>query len=254
MKFHPGFLAGHGESSIYKHIVNVGLDGNLANCLDFGVGTCYPGTGQTVHDLCGNADYWMGLNSSVEAIEPVFHGTAGRATASEYMDMGVITAKADLAWHTSAHKDGATFTVMMIGDMLSSAQVFVTTSGGPGVLAGFWVTCSSGSNLQLRVANGTSLCLGATSTIAGSPLATNVMFVSVSENGGATASHFRINGNAETFNGSYTSPTSAAQGYATAIGLGGTNYKLAGFAAWSRALSVSETLSIYNEVRTRWGI
>lgn len=260
MKFHPGFLAGKGAVSIYKHIVDVGADSQLFQCLDFGISECHSAGSQTLHDLAGSTDFWNGVDGTA-TFDATFFGTAGDGTAAEYFSVGlpgIMTAKGSTFWSTNDHINGGRFTVMVVAEFPGGGSggpsgVIFSTNGNSNTAIGV-TAAMNGDRLALKVANGTGLAYSGSSTIT-APAGFSVAFIAIDENVIANGSHWRINSNSETFVSSYTSPSSSAQSQTTTLFTGSqVPFRCAAFAAWSRDLSVGETQSIYDAVKTRWGL
>ena len=83
--------------------------------------------------------------------------------------------------------------------------------------------------------------------------------VAIDEATGGTASHFNINGTTETFDGTYTTPSSSAATYTAelcAVGNGqllpGNGFRMACHAVWSEALSTTQTGNIRTEIMARF--
>lgn len=256
LKFHPGFLAGKGAVSIYRRIVNLGLDSALGTCLDFGISETYSATAQAINDLSpAGGNFYMGVDTGA-TFDPTFHGTAGDGTANEYMTfgpIGIMLARTFNFWQDNLHKAGASFTIMAVAENNGLDSTLITTNDASNTAIGVYAFLN-GSSTVLRVANGSALSLNVESTIT-APLGLNIIFISASENGGAAASHWRINSNTETFNAHYTSPSASPASVYPKLGQGSqSNFKMAAFALWTSALTTTDTGNIYDAIKVRWGL
>lgn len=123
-----------------------GLTDGLELLLDAGDSNSYPGSGQFWFDLSGHdRDFVMGAGDTVEGRDPTFvsdgikshftwEDTSGGATTDRFIQIST-----DTAWVDSWHKDGAVFSLLVIGKNPSSAfkYCFGTSAGnGPGIAMG----------------------------------------------------------------------------------------------------------------------
>ncbi|QND60384.1 hypothetical protein [Mesorhizobium huakuii] len=242
-----------------------GLTSSLQICFDAADANSYSGTGQVWNDLSGNAvNYNRGSSSTATTDDPTFNGTAGALSANEYFscDGGdffspVATTTFDDNWH----KDGATETVMAIVWIPTTpTNTFRTILGNFSGIPGSTLTCIDTNNLSWRIEGSSTnnFAWGLASAIAG---AWAIIVVSFNENGGATASHWNVNGTITAFNGNLTGPSAAAPNGNLQIGRdanGGSivpsGFRYACIAAWNRALSQAETAALFNGMRNRYGL
>jgi hypothetical protein len=129
--------------------------------VDAGDTNSYPGTGQTLADLSGNAnDFWLGSTSAVEASDPTWHGSANGLSANEYFqhDGGdwCRSKAANPAAIDALHKANAVFTILALIDPTYAAAVqgICGTGGALGTDIGFRFTLTATGLLNLQVANG----------------------------------------------------------------------------------------------------
>lgn len=213
-------MAGYRPGDPFNRVIQyLGLSSGLKLCLDSGDIASWPGSGQKWLDTSGGGnDFFLGLTGSSASDDPTFTGTAGRLSANEYwaMDTNDIFTydTTNTSWMTNIHSNGAIFTIL--------SWIYIT-SYGAGNSAGVCGTLGAGtigfllrlnsatgalnfqtqgsSTLTQFVSTGTALALNAW----------NLVGISITENGGAGAGQFYINGatNGAAFNPNYTTPSTA---------------------------------------------
>lgn len=246
------------RSSVQGLVAQLGLAPALS--LDAGDRTSYGGTGQTWTDLSGGSrNFTRGADTSASTDDPTFNGTAGGLSASEFWSFDgadrFAQANANGAFENAHHKDGATrtFCAYLLPASLSAGQViYGAINSGTNIGVSFLVT--SAGTLRLQVGNGTS----ATSfTSTGALTASSAAFVLVSYtiNG---ASFFLINGNAETFTATVSSPSAsnATNAYSIGAAPNGTSPILSGghlsiVGGFNAALSQAQAVALSTMIRQR---
>jgi hypothetical protein len=265
---HPGAFAG----SLYQAIQDLSLTGNLKLCIDAGDSGCYGGSGQTITDLSAEgSDLWLGATSSGEASDPTFNGSAGGLSASEYFSFDGgdwLTFKSKPTWIDALHKTNGVWTVVAgiyIPNLTGDSGIFGNNDTSWNRI-GTSVAVTSGEKLRIDVTDGggSPPAIQQASTAALDISAWNIVGVSVDEATGGTASFFNINGTEETFDGSYTSPSSAAASHTPEVmatgGGSGTNDpmesggRLGFLGVWDTDLSQANVEALRALMRSRYSI
>jgi hypothetical protein len=254
-------------SGFVKTIRTAGLDTNLVCCLDAGAQDSYDGTSQTWYDQTENGNnFYLGDDSGVQGTDVSFQGTAGAESSNEYFVSNsgrrLTEVKASSVFD-SFHKDGAQFTMAFVayctGD--SAFSLFGNSATQTVAVTGVHLYVPNNAtyqHLNLSVFNGSTRIVEVTS--ANQFVAVNTWQLLVySYNETTGQGHWRNGNNTETFSVSYSSPSSGApearaQLFAGGNGQGGSNdgSRLAGFFAWDRSLSISETQTLYNSLLGRY--
>ena len=274
-------LVGFGASaavdlSLYGAITANGLTGNLQLCLDAGDVSSYTGSGQSWLDRSGNGyDFYRGAGSGSEASDPTFNGTAGALTSSEYFSVDggdwFTYDSANETWMQNLHKDNAAYTILAIlyPGAVNSYQDICGT-GASSAETGFDLAINGSAKFYLEVDRSSAGSPAITKTSDSSLSATTWQFLAVSLNeatglGGGflwrNGAYLQVGG-ADTFNSTYTSPSTGSAAGTFQIGArGGTQAtpllngsRIAGFAAWSTALTKAQLDSIYSQLASRFGL
>lgn len=268
------FVVGRSTYSAMGAINALGLTTSLQLCLDAGDVNSYSGSGQSWLDLSGNGyDFFRGANGSAAADDPTFNGSAGALTSSEYwgFDGGDFFTydSANETWMQDIHKDNATvsfaFWVYSKAIAASGNEVLIGTNGSGASPTGFRMYLfQGGGQAAFFVQNGGATVLQISSLAEGLTASDNTWhFVALSfaEGVGAT---WQIDGTqaVEVDSTAYSSPASgdASQTMCLAnAGSGGiatldNGSRLAMALVWSRALSATELMDLFNATRDRFGI
>ncbi|WP_421849896.1 LamG-like jellyroll fold domain-containing protein [Oricola sp.] len=268
--------AASGNQNLYEVLQSLGLTTNLEMCVDFGVSDCYPGSGQTVSDLSGNGeDFWRGRYSTSESADPIFNGTAGDLSDGEYFEWDRTSSpwqclelkSGTPAWVDNLHKNNAAWTALAWVYPHSSASgsrcVMGVGLAGDSTHRGVMFRMDPSNFLRLTVARGTSgsWAKTETSTLAITENAWQLVAISLDEAAGASGSFFQINDDAEdTFNGSYSSPSSSGASHALQLGADDQEYamdngdRMAAAAILSTALTSANIDAIFNATKGRFGV
>lgn len=243
-------------------IKRLGLQTSLQFCIDAGDVASYSGSGQTVQDMSDqNHDFTFGPTTGTEATDPTFIGVAGRQSSGEYW-LGTIATRKMLVtprgtW-SDVHKNGSAFTaafwhyhsgngsgVFSTLEPSDPSQVGIAIGTFVGPPAGVWgmdvysLTDITTYNSDLVIPTGQA----------------NFLAISLNEATGAYV--IQTNGTTKTGTQAYTSTTEVASGQdvwvlpsssaSTAAG------RLYNACFWTRALSATELLNLYNATKAKFG-
>lgn len=265
----PFFVPGS-NPNLYEIIQSTGTSSGLQMALDAGASSSYT-SGQKWLDLTsGGYDVYLGADGTASASDPTFHGSPGGLSSSEYFsyDGGDYFTydTTNETWMNSLHKDNAVFTILFafyISSLASTFYALGTRDNSDGPIGIYFNITTSGHN-QLVCSNGSANSLNVTADAAASTGTWCIHAVSVDE--AAASGFFYNNGNydtvssSNTFNATYSSPSASnANGFNIGSPAGGSNpapsgNRIACLGIWTRALSKTELDSIYNILKTRWGL
>lgn len=272
----PPSFRRNSNTKMIDELTNLGLKTSLVCCLDAGDSASYDGSSQTWNDVSGNSNsFFRGATSGATSTDPTFHGTAGNKSSSEYFQ----TDGGDAFWQASSltfmnawHKDNAAFTM--------AGWCYIPTSGSSPSL-GFFCNWRANSDLGVRVflsASPTMVMMNASGSGSGQAFTTSSnltlldqwQFAVVSFSEGSGTSFAQINATAELMTSDdYSSPSSTTAPFGVAImgipNLAGTGLNTGAFQcadgqrinslmAWSRAISQSEALALYNATKGKFGL
>jgi hypothetical protein len=261
--------------SLQQAITLAGLTANLKVSLDAAEALSYPGTGQTIADRSGTgSDFYLGTTDTAQTDDPSFNGNAGALSKEDYLSfdggdtMQIVTAP---SWAQTLHKNGAVLSAfygiyypaspngVIWGD--SQAATAAQQTGACGYLG-------AAAKHRFIVLNAQATVLDKTADAAGATSAWHILGVSVDENGGAGAGFLYRDGaydpvgSANTWNPSYTSPSSAdspnpfqlsGAGYLPDAFANGT--RLGFFALWQGvALTKANFDTLFDLMRPRYGL
>jgi hypothetical protein len=261
----------HPRMSMYDTVKRLGLAANCKLILDAGDNVSYPGSGQVWSDISGQGNNFnLGVTNVANTDDPTFSGSPGIRGSNYFSSDGgdfCRLAGAVPSWMQNLHKDGALTTMVfwafmpatgsmfLIGDcqglFAQIGMTFVLSSGAGDRLR--WIVCKTGGTAGLD-------------TGSSGPVFTRSVWamysITISENGGASASYFGINGTYTIFNGSVTGPSASNASYVMEI-MGGGNggvpaasgSRMGSCAVWEgQALAQSDITNIFNYTRGRYGI
>lgn len=259
--------------SLIDAITDAGLTSNLKICLDAGDADSYDGTSQSWLDLSGNGhDFYRGVTSGSEASDPTFNGSVGGLSSAEYFSFdggdNFIYDTTNETWMQDIHKDGAIYSILCCYYPITSGSI-CGTAGSSGTAIGFKFRVPSG-DLLIDVQNGSGNASSASSTDGAviTNSAWNIGGLSYNEPAGSGGSFYYANGSyaqsdaSDTFDGTYSSPSSSNAANTFAIGCsGGTGDRLtsgsrmAWFAVWAgTALSKANFDTLYAALKGRVGL
>ncbi len=243
------------------------LTTNLQLCLDAGDSASYDPAVQTDKwlDRSGNGyDFYRGSGTGADAGDPTFNGTAGALSTAEYWssDGGDYFTydSANETWMENIHKDNAAVSFLL--------WYYQAGTGSGGVLGdlgaaagntGFRFTLNATNVLQFAVFNiGTSVAsLTTTGTVTAD--AWNCIGLILDEASGGTATKIYINGAVESFDGTYTLPSSSGASFALAIGTRGSSNtpmrsgaRVAMVAGWNAVKTTADFDKIYNATHSNF--
>lgn len=243
------------------------LSANLLLCLDAGDGASYS-SGQVWSDTSGQATHFnRGSTSGAGADDPTFNGTPGGLSGSEFWSFDGADffrkASANGTRIENIHKDNAIYTLagwMYTSNAETSFLMGNTQNASGNTGFNYAITGTGRSNL-LRVTNGSGQALAATA-VASFPAGLSWCFTAVSVNEGAALGTFATNGVIETFNPTYSSPSSGSAMAVLEIASRGNAgaplnaaHRVAQVAMWEgRALTGDELLAIFQATRDRYGV
>ncbi len=263
----PGFRTAL-PRALYNVIIQRGLDVSLVLSLDAGDINCTTGSANQVWSdrSSGGNNYNRGAGSGSGADDPTFNGTPGALTLNEYWlcnGSQFFTPVAATTFDDTWNKAGALVTVCAIVWIPTTpTNTFRTIMGNyNGTNNSATLDIISTNVLSWRVEGGSTTNLGWSGSVPGIAGKWAIIIVSVNEAGGAVASHWNVNGTITTFNGAYTSPAGTTSAGGMTIGRdanGGATvpntWRYGCMAAWNRALSQTETASLFTGMRKRYGL
>tara|TARA_R110002126_G_scaffold53902_1_gene145983 strand:+ start:2161 stop:3006 length:846 start_codon:yes stop_codon:yes gene_type:complete len=268
--------AGGADASFMGDIVTAELDGNLQFCLDAGSADSYT-SGTKWLDLSGNGqDFFRGPDGNSQ--RPVFNGTAGGLSSSEYWswadDSGAPYFRYDSAnetWMNNMHQNNALWSVCWV--------IYATDTGYANGMIGTTVSnsqhgfnvhlTSGGTSNKFRIRAHAGNYTNAINETSADPQvnfnAWNFIGMTISEAAGGTASRWWTDRSGEdAFNGTYTSPSSAAatnvlelfaKGAGTSTWAGASGLKVGAVAAWSGVgLTAANFSTLHSAIGPRFGI
>lgn len=255
-----------GGTGLRPILHDIGLRNGLVLCLDARDNRSYPGSGTQWLDMSGNGhDFDFGAAGAA----PTFTGTANERDAYILFDGGDILTyeTSNAAWMTAMHQASATFSWIFGVYHITGQDTLMgdtAATSGSGLTAGTGVNCTINSTdvVAFRVRNAASAVMtNYISTATMTENAWNFFGISINSAAGASGGFAQVNGAAETFDATYTSP---AAGNATAtlqLGAHGnaaspltSGARLAYVAAWNRSLSAAELTKAYRALRRNLGI
>lgn len=275
-----GSSGGGADGSFYGNIVSAGLTTGLQVCLDAGALASYPGSGQIWSDLSGNGfDFLLGADNSATATDPTWNagGTAGALTSSEYFsldggDYFTLDESANPAAFETLHKDNAVLSwlaaVYTPGTWGANDALFGMQGGAAVNNVGFSCICATGAGkLGAFVGRGGAGALSIYPDAAITTGAWRILGGSINEPAGAGGGFFYDTGSynqvsaADTFNATYSSPSSSSATYKMQIcaaGNGGNpianGARIACFALWTTALTKANLDTIKALIGPRFGV
>lgn len=273
-----GAGAGHGPRAtaispfaglnLYEIAQALGLDAGLSVALDAGAASSYS-SGQTWTDLAGLANFYRGGGSSAEGVDPTFSGTPGAVTASEYwsFDGGdyFSLAGSNPAIFNSMNKNNANFTILFIAQLPDAGtdQILFATNSNSTNTIGIIFKKRVDGRLGCFVTTGSGTCFYFNSDDA-IPTTPFILSISIDEPG--AYGFYRMNSaafpvaSAETFDATYSSPSTGNATLAARIGANpydanndriAAGGKLWGAMVFSPALSIAATDSLHDAINSR---
>ncbi len=259
---------GRSPYSALAAIQSLGLTTNLQLCLDAGDNASAPSGATSWLDISGNGyDFFRGTTAAGQATDPTFNGTPGGVSSSEYwsFDGGDYFTydTTNETWMQNVHKNNATATFAWWIYAPTPGVVYVITGtdnlAGIGGDIGFHVNYRANGALRFSVNDeshpGNSFDSTAT-------ISTGVWtFGAVSIDEASASGIHQIGATQETFTATYSFPSVNAATYTMQIGAAGnaasplpSGSRMAMICAWSRALSATELMDLFNATRDRFGI
>lgn len=252
-----GFGAGGTEKSFNGIIQGLGLGTSLLVCLDAGDINSYDGSSQTWANTAPGSvgtDFYRGSGSGSDGADPTFNGTAGALTESEYFshDGGDYFTEVSSGWGDDEfHKDGATFTIAgiwYIANFGNYQGLYSTAINLASQIGIHWFINVTNGIFVVQARNGSGLPLNVATTMSATNGAWAFGALSVDENGGSSSGLVLWNSSTETFNPSYTSPSSSAATQPSVIGWASfplrSGSRIGALGVWNRALSSVELASL----------
>jgi hypothetical protein len=267
-----------GPNSTMREVIRaLNLETSLQLLLDAGDANSYDGSSQTWTDLSGNGNhFYRGSGSGSDAADPTFNGVAGRQSGSDYFghdggDWFTLAAGAAPAWQSALHKSGGAFTILQwayVGNLTGLAPGQAGFGCGDNLSATDGAHAFSFSNsgttqnaISVSVVNAVGSIWGGKSTIVVGNNAWQMIAVSLTV--GSNPIRFAINGATEDINSAASgTPSStdsqaglvigavAPDGHAKAI----SGCRLAVQCLWTRALSATELVAVFNATRSKFSI
>jgi hypothetical protein len=254
----------------------LGLLTSLQWVVDFGDSDSISATDQQTLGTIpsGGIVFTRGPNSSVDAQrDGTFVGTLGKQSSGEYLSVNGTTvlplgrvASPRATWSDNAHKNSALFTFAgwFYRDAAASGAWFFYTggfsAGSPGINIGATLDGDPDPNCPyLEVGNSSG---GFAASLVADTLTVpkgSAMFVALSADEASGSFVFQINGSQQTVSATYSSPSSSTAALTEANVSAGNNEntntgRVYNAAWWSRALSASELLGLYNADKSKFGL
>ncbi len=217
---------------VYDALSRAGLLAAAAGgvCYDLGDSACYAGSGQTLTDLLGTMNAYLGNTSSADSDDPAFVGTAGALSQNEKLtfdggDNLKITGS-NPSGVDNLHKDNAKYTVLaaLNLDATNTTRALYGT-GTTQSHVGMRFNILGNRRLQPVVCNGSGSAFAFNqSSTAGLP-AGEWCFAgtSLDEAAGAGGVNYYVNGVHEAVSSTYSSPSAASASLALQIGANGNS-------------------------------
>ncbi len=272
-----GLVAGDPSLGFYNDIDQTGLLTSLELVLDAGAATSYT-SGQKWLDISGNGyDFFLGTNVSADATDPTFTGSAGGLSDGEYflMDGGDFF-KYDTtleSWMTNMYKDNADWTVLMwtYGPAGGDSDGWFGcgfNSGGGGTPAVNYANIGAGT-IKQQITVWRDSEPAAVRAIGASTMAINTWHmhgISFDEATGSGGGFFFLDGaynqvsSSDTWNATISSAATndGAEFHILDSNLVGQKWpnltRIAGFMAWSTALSFANIDALFDKQKGRFGI
>jgi hypothetical protein len=258
------------KAVMIEAINSLGLNTGLKLCLDAGDINSYSGSGQKWLDTSGNGyDFDFGASGSVEGVDPTFSGTAGRQSASEYINFAdgdyMEYDTSNETWMNNLHKNNALFTIAtwaFVPTINDTVCIICGDNGGNTTDIGISLFVrQSTSVLALNVNRGTS---GSNAlTLSGSAVNINAWnFLALSLDEAGNSATMQVNGTQTSHSATYSSPSASNASYTFRLADDGdasiaaqAGFRLANFSAWeSVALSATAVDNLYQATRSKFGL
>lgn len=216
--------AGGRAFSIWEALQAMGLAGHAVFAHDHGAVASDPGAGQRIRDLSGRGfDFALGADLTASTDDPVFRGVPGGLDKNTYRGHDGGDSHAALANNAAIdamHKAAALYTLVFYLEFpnFATLQVLAATSR---ITSDVGIRHLVGTSGQLSIAinnGGGTFQAQLASSITLTANVPSVVVIAIDEDGGAGASHARINTLVEAFDGVITAPSSAAAARTLRIG------------------------------------
>lgn len=260
---HAPMLMASDSPFFLEQIVGAGLGGsNLKVLTDYADIRCWPGSGEVLTDLSGNACH---LNNGIDGTTTGnmnYVGTAGSGTKNSYFIQNVASNchrfTTAPTWIANAHKDGALFTLAgwfyLAGTSSSVRAVFSNYRVAVDATRGYAIMAQSG---QFHWFTDNSYRY---SSAGGAVLYDQWFFLLVSVNEPTGTCMIQVNGTQYTSApGAFSMTTTAAGSNNTFVGTNSgrtdgmqVNSRHAGIFGWDIALSSAQGLAAWNATKARF--
>jgi hypothetical protein len=249
--------------SLFEAIRLLGLTANLELCLDARVVASHSGSELRWIDLTANGyNFFKGTDGTTAA--PTFTGTAGMPSAYWALDgtQYFTYDSANETWMTAMHQNNAAFSWVVIS-YHGTALGMLFGDNGTNTTSGTGINCflSAAEVLSIRVRNAGVAVLTYNSSAAVAESGLSFVGFAIDEAAGASGGRALINGTAETFDATYSSPSAGAATQTLQLGaLGGgasitpSGNRFVAAAAWSRALTATELMKVRQMTRRPVGL
>lgn len=252
------------STSSKEVVAQLGLTTNWKLCLDAGDATSYT-SGQTWSDISGGGNhFYRGGGSGTESSDPPFNGLVGTQAPSPYWSFNdnqwfTLVAASNPTWLINLHKNNAIYSGFAWLYMASAARHGILSTAGSQVAnTGFSFLVDENQKNHIFATNGS----GSYTSIAGAitvPL-NQWVYCGVSVNEGTGSGIFQMNDQQETFNSTYTSPSTGNPSFKAQVAASGANdytfnsgSRLAMVNFWEgTALTASNLDSLYQATRRRF--
>lgn len=236
---------------------------DLVLCLDAGDSDSYGGSGQTWADLSGQGnDYQLGAGSGSGSDDPTFNGSAGGLSDAEYFSFDggdFFSPVSATSWADAWPNDNATLTIAFIHYKVASGWYVLTRSSDANADVGVALLISPADKLVYEVDDGAVDVLFQVSTSTIGDDAWHFLLVSLDEAAGSGGSFLQHDATVETFDGTYSSPSTNPASHDLQIGRQGdqtggdppNGSRLAGVMMWDRALTQGQATQLYNTIKSR---
>lgn len=252
------------SASIQSIIQGLGLTGNLKLLLEAGNLPSWGGAGTKWLDESGGGyDFFRGTDGTVEAADPVFNGTPGAVSLSEYWGLNgaqyFTYDSANEAWMNSIHQNNALCSGLFVFYIPALANNYWLCGDYQGDLTkvGFQLVIAVNNAVQFFVSNGTGVAACMVFSAANAIAAPGWHVAAFSIDEAAGTGTLMVDGVEKAVVTTYTAPSAAAAADVLQIGAGGNalpapmgnGSRIQAVAMWQGvALTASQLTSLYQAI------
>lgn len=261
-------------TSLINTLGNLSLMTGLQGCYDFADSNCYPGTGQAIGDLSGQANQlYNGASAGNTTEDMAFNGVAGRLSSGEFFERNGTTGTAILGgdvptWMQAVHKDNGkisiaqwtrtpsgTYGIGSVSDCLNPAD-FTTLGAGFGFGVSGGGTGAPALGLPAFIVKSdavtTAGSFGGTDTV---PNTGTWMFSGCAIDEAAGTAVIQIDATQYSGSISYSSPSSGSAASIITLGPSGASmHDKAMLAFWNISIGAAGLDAVYKATKGRFGL